>query len=102
MPTFPPCIVAGAGRADAPRQLPSALPRMLPFMPETGRRSSSSTTTTWPGPAEATLGQGEPGVYNLAGEGTITLCDLARALGWFGSRCPGRSATPPSSSPGFR
>ena len=27
-------------------------------------------------------GEGEPGVYNLAGAGTITAADLARAFGW--------------------
>ena len=36
----------------------------------------------------ATLGQGPPGIYNLAGEGTITLGDLARALGWFSVPVP--------------
>ncbi|MDX6729297.1 MAG: hypothetical protein QOK49_4102 [Baekduia sp.] len=30
----------------------------------------------------AVEGRGEPGAYNLAGEGTITMADLARALGY--------------------
>jgi UDP-glucose 4-epimerase len=30
----------------------------------------------------AALGEGEPGVYNLAGSGRLTLSDLARELGW--------------------
>ena len=32
--------------------------------------------------AAAVRGEGEPGVYNLAGAGTITTADLAHALGW--------------------
>lgn len=31
----------------------------------------------------AILGRGEPGVYNLAGPGTLTMKDLANALGWY-------------------
>src|SRR6266581_3249476 len=30
----------------------------------------------------AVLGRGEPGTYNLAGDGTLTMKDLAGALGW--------------------
>jgi UDP-glucose 4-epimerase len=30
----------------------------------------------------AVLGRGEPGVYNLAGRGTIATADLAHAMGW--------------------
>jgi UDP-glucose 4-epimerase len=36
----------------------------------------------------AVLGRGEPGVYNLAGDGTITMSDLARALGWYSVPVP--------------
>jgi len=28
------------------------------------------------------FGKGPPGAYNLAGDGTITVPDIARALGW--------------------
>jgi UDP-glucose 4-epimerase len=34
------------------------------------------------------LGRGEPGVYNLAGEGTLTMSDLADALGWYSVPVP--------------
>jgi nucleoside-diphosphate-sugar epimerase len=34
------------------------------------------------------LGRGEPGIYNLAGEGTITLSDVADALGWYSVPVP--------------
>jgi nucleoside-diphosphate-sugar epimerase len=36
----------------------------------------------------AVLGRGEPGVYNLAGDGTLTLGDLADALGWYSIPVP--------------
>ena len=36
----------------------------------------------------AVLGRGEPGVYNLAGDGTLTLADLADALGWYSIPVP--------------
>ena len=42
----------------------------------------------------ATLGAGPPGVYNLAGEGTITLGDLARELGWLSIPVPAAAARP--------
>jgi UDP-glucose 4-epimerase len=32
--------------------------------------------------AAAIAGEGPPGAYNLAGEGTVTLGDVARSLGW--------------------
>ena len=35
------------------------------------------------------LGRGEPGIYNLAGEGTLTMSDLAEALGWYSLPVPG-------------
>ncbi len=36
----------------------------------------------------ATEGRGEPGVYNLSGPGTLTVADLARALGWWSVPLP--------------
>jgi len=36
----------------------------------------------------AVAGRGEPGIYNLAGEGTVTLSDLARELGWYAVPVP--------------
>ena len=36
----------------------------------------------------AVLGQGEPGVYNLAGPGELTVSDLAAALGWYSVPLP--------------
>jgi len=34
------------------------------------------------------LGAGEPGVYNLAGEGQITLADIADEFGWYSIPVP--------------
>jgi UDP-glucose 4-epimerase len=36
----------------------------------------------------AVLGRGRPGIYNLAGDGTVTPSDLAAALGWHSVRVP--------------
>jgi UDP-glucose 4-epimerase len=36
----------------------------------------------------AVLGRGTPGIYNLAGAGTLTLSDLADALGWYSIPLP--------------
>ena len=36
----------------------------------------------------ATLGEGEPGTYNLAGPGTMKISDLARSLGWWALPVP--------------
>lgn len=36
----------------------------------------------------AVLGHGEPGVYNLAGPGELTITDLAHALGWHAVPAP--------------
>jgi UDP-glucose 4-epimerase len=39
--------------------------------------------------AAAIAGKGEPGAYNLAGEGEISIGDVARALGWHTVPVPG-------------
>src|SRR3954467_4615047 len=36
----------------------------------------------------AITGRGEPGIYNLAGDGTISIGDLASALGWYSVPVP--------------
>ncbi|MFZ0042031.1 MAG: NAD-dependent epimerase/dehydratase family protein [Solirubrobacteraceae bacterium] len=36
----------------------------------------------------AVLGRGEPGIYNLAGAGNMTMSDLAAALGWYSVPVP--------------
>ncbi len=39
--------------------------------------------------AAAIAGKGDPGAYNLAGEGEIRISDIARALGWHSVPVPG-------------
>jgi nucleoside-diphosphate-sugar epimerase len=87
-----PCVVAGP---DAPALL-NALPQnripgpfKIPVLPDPGtpfqlvhHDDVASALVA------ATLGAGPPGVYNLAGEGTITLGDLARELGWLSVPVP--------------
>lgn len=38
--------------------------------------------------AEAVLGRGTPGAYNLAGPGEVTMSELASELGWYSFRVP--------------
>jgi nucleoside-diphosphate-sugar epimerase len=84
-----PCIVAGPEALMLMRQLPKArvpgpLKRAVPpVLPDTGipfqlvhHDDVASALIA------AARGTGEPGAYNLAGNGTITFGDLARALGW--------------------
>jgi UDP-glucose 4-epimerase len=96
---FRPCIVAGP---DAPRlvelvpllavsrRLPGPLRRALgrapalrPVLPDTGvpfqlvHHDDVATALR-----AAVLGEGEPGAYNLAGPGELTISDLAHELGW--------------------
>ena len=80
-----PCIVAGPDAQMLLRELPQ---RRLPL---TDRRCMPDPGTPFQlvhhddvaqALVAATLGDAPPGAYNLAGDGTITLGDLARALGW--------------------
>jgi UDP-glucose 4-epimerase len=102
---FRPCIVAGPDALALLEQIPyiqlsermpSAVLRALEFMP--------ALKPVIPDPGvpfqlvhhddvasamrAAVLGRGEPGVYNLAGPGTMTMADLARALGWYSVPIP--------------
>ena len=102
---FRPCIVAGP---DAPAMLqtipylqlsermPAAVMRALEFLPvlkpvipdpgvpfQLVHHDDVATAMR-----AAVLGRGEPGVYNLAGDGTLTMADLAKALGWYSVPLP--------------
>ena len=90
---FRPCIVAGPDapalidQARWPERLPGPLAglgrRRSASCPIPACRSSSCTTTTSPPRcARGSLGRGEPGAYNLAAAGEITMSDLADALGY--------------------
>ncbi|MEA2213809.1 MAG: UDP-glucose 4-epimerase [Solirubrobacteraceae bacterium] len=102
---FRPCIVAGRDALamleaipyiQLSDRMPAAVLRALEFMP--------ALKPVIPDPGipfqlvhhddvasamrAAVLGHGDPGVYNLAGPGTITMSDLARALGWYSVPVP--------------
>jgi UDP-glucose 4-epimerase len=102
---FRPCIVAGPDALlllenipyiQLSEKMPSAILRALEFMP--------ALKPVLPDPGvpfqlvhhddvasafrAAILGRGTPGVYNLAGEGTLTMSDIADALGWYSIPLP--------------
>lgn len=96
---FRPCIVAGprapmliekvVGGARLGDPLPSLrrglgqLPLARPVLPEIGVPLQLVHHDDVAGAlAAAIAGKGEPGAYNLAGEGEIGIGDIARALGW--------------------
>lgn len=103
---FRPCIVAGP---DAPlllelvpllalsRRLPGPLrmvldrvPALRPVLPDPGvpfqlvHHDDVAAALR-----AAVLGEGEPGAYNLAGPGRLTISDLAHELGWHAVPVPG-------------
>ncbi len=102
---FRPCIVAGPDAqtmlesiryVTLSERMPAAVRRALQFMPalkpvipDSGVRFQlvhpDDVATAM---RAAVLGRGEPGVYNLAASGTITLSDLAAALGWYSVPVP--------------
>ena len=102
---FRPCIVAGPDAMTMLESIPyiqlsdrmpgavlralEFLPALKPVIPDPGvpfqlvHHDDVATAMR-----AAVLGRGEPGVYNLAGPGTITMSDLAAALGWYAIRIP--------------
>lgn len=107
---FRPCIVAGpqatmlvdrivgAARLGDPmpklRRWAGRVPGVKPILPDPGtpfqlvHHDDVATAL-----AAAIEGSGESGAYNLAGEGTITLGDVAGAIGWRSLRVPGPLAS---------
>lgn len=107
---FRPCVVAGpqatmlvdrvvgAARLGDPvpklRRWAGRVPGVKPVLPDPGtpfqlvHHDDVATAL-----AAAIEGTGESGAYNLAGEGTITLGDVARAIGWRSVRVPGPLAS---------
>ena len=102
---FRPCIVAGAEATElienipyvqvgekipAPvRSLMGAIPLLRPVIPDPGVPFQLVHSDDVADALVASVvGEGEPGVYNLAAEGEITLTDLAHALGWYAMPVP--------------
>jgi UDP-glucose 4-epimerase len=102
---FRPCIVAGPDALTLlesipyiriSERMPDAILRALEFMPalkpvipdpgvpfQLVHHDDVATAMR-----AAVLGRGEPGVFNLAAPGTMTMSDLAKALGWYSVPVP--------------
>ncbi len=86
---FRPCVVAGPTALAMVEEVPAAIRKLSrirgiqPVVPDPGvplqivHEDDVATAIR-----AAVLGRGEPGVYNLAGEGTVSLSEVARAYGW--------------------
>lgn len=106
---FRPCIVAGPTAQmpleemlpyirlsermpDAVTRLLSAMPMLKPVLPDPGIAfqlvHEDDVATAFVAGVE---GRGAPGAYNLAGDGTITMSDMADELGWYSVPIPGLS-----------
>jgi UDP-glucose 4-epimerase len=102
---FRPCVVAGPraqmlleempyfrlskAMPDAVAGLLSSMPILKPVIPDPGLRiqlvHEDDVASAF---LAGVQGKGEPGPYNLAGTGTITMSDLADELGWYSVRVP--------------
>jgi UDP-glucose 4-epimerase len=102
---FRPCVVAGPeartmleeipyyrleeAMPDAVARLLGSLPVLKPVIPDPGIRfqlvHEDDVASAF---AAAVRGLGEPGPYNLAGSGTLTMSDVADALGWYSVPVP--------------
>jgi UDP-glucose 4-epimerase len=102
---FRPCIVAGPDAITMVQAIPyiklsermpaavlralELLPVLKPVIPDPGvpfqlvHHDDVATALR-----AAVLGRGEPGVYNLAAPGTLTMSDLAESLGWYSIPLP--------------
>ena len=100
-----PCVVAGPhartfvqeipyfrlaeAMPDAVRRLVQSMPVLKPVIPDPGARfqlvHEDDVASAF---AAAVRGRGEPGPYNLAAGGTLTLTDVARALDWYSVPVP--------------
>jgi UDP-glucose 4-epimerase len=102
---YRPCIVAGPeartmleeipyyrlseAMPDSVARLLGSLPALKPVIPDPGIRfqlvHEDDVASAF---AAGVRGLGEPGPYNLAGSGTLTMSDLADALGWYSVPVP--------------
>jgi nucleoside-diphosphate-sugar epimerase len=102
---FRPCIVAGPDALALLENIPyiqlsdkmpgavlralELMPALKPVLPDPGvpfqlvHHDDVATALR-----AGVLGRGEPGVYNLAGPGELTMSDLASALGWYSVPMP--------------
>jgi UDP-glucose 4-epimerase len=102
---FRPCIVAGGdalmlikammeqlqlgGRLPQITTFLNTVPFLKPVLPDPGTPFQLVHQDDVAQALVASItGRGEPGIYNLAGEGTISFGDLASALGWYSVPVP--------------
>ena len=103
---FRPCIVAGPDALMMLQSIPyvqlaermpeavrwlldTAAPVLKPVIPDNGVTFQLVHHDDVAGALRAaTLGRGRPGVYNLAGPGTLNMRDLAEDLGWYAIPVP--------------
>lgn len=102
---FRPCVVAGPDATllldmvpllALARRIPGPLrwalgrvPELRPVLPDPGVRFQLvHQDDVAAALAAAVLGHGEPGIYNLAGPGELTVTDLAHELGWHAVPAP--------------
>jgi UDP-glucose 4-epimerase len=102
---FRPCIVAGPGARTMLQEIPyyrlsrampdrvarllGSMPSLKPVIPDPGTPfqlvHEDDVARAF---VAGVRGLGEPGPYNLAGGGVLTLGDVARALGWYSVPVP--------------
>jgi UDP-glucose 4-epimerase len=102
---FRPCIVAGPTALDLVERIPyvqlseripdpvkklvGTIPLLRPVIPDPGipvqlvHEDDVASALTL-----AIRGEGEPGAYNLAGEGDLSIADIAHSLGWYSIPIP--------------
>jgi nucleoside-diphosphate-sugar epimerase len=102
---FRPCIVAGGdalmlikammeqlqlgGRLPQITTFLNTVPFLRPVLPDPGTPFQLvHQDDVAQALVAAVTGRGEPGIYNLAGEGTISFGDLASAIGWYSVPIP--------------
>ena len=107
---FRPCIVAGSdalllvedvvrqfqlgGRVERLRGLFQRVPKLRPAIPDNGTPFQLVHHDDVASALRAAvLGEGEPGVYNLAADGTLTMADVARELDWYRLPIPQAAVT---------
>ena len=84
-----PYVKASAALPASVRRLVDALPTPAPVLPDFGvPLQLVHAEDVAQALVSAVLGRGEPGIYNLAAPGEITLTDLAREMGWHSVRLP--------------
>jgi nucleoside-diphosphate-sugar epimerase len=102
---FRPCIVAGGdalmiiraimeqlqlgGRLPQITSFLNSVPFLKPVLPDPGTPFQLVHQDDVAQALVASItGRGEPGIYNLAGDGTISFGDLASAIGWYSVPVP--------------